>query len=145
MHRDDAAGEVVIAAAFESRLLHHPEQRRLVRMRADRLGEIAVARFIARHPPAEQRQDAERVGVVEPLQARHARVRELEHQQLPAGLQRAPHGTERRSLVRHVAQTEADRSEEHTSELQSPCNLVCRLLLEKKNTEKNYEYRAVLL
>src|SRR5688500_19985371 len=29
------------------------------------------------------------------------------------------------------------RSEEHTSELQSPCNLVCRLLLEKKKyTEK---------
>src|SRR5256885_12253090 len=28
------------------------------------------------------------------------------------------------------------RSEEHTSELQSPCNLVCRLLLEKK--KKNY-------
>src|SRR5205807_8636719 len=29
-----------------------------------------------------------------------------------------------------------ERSEEHTSELQSPCNLVCRLLLEKKK-EKN--------
>src|SRR5256885_3426551 len=30
------------------------------------------------------------------------------------------------------------RSEEHTSELQSPCNLVCRLLLEKKkNTLRN--------
>src|SRR5256885_10974164 len=28
--------------------------------------------------------------------------------------------------------TQALRSEEHTSELQSPCNLVCRLLLEKK-------------
>src|SRR5688500_10211178 len=27
------------------------------------------------------------------------------------------------------------RSEEHTSELQSPCNLVCRLLLEKKKQE----------
>src|SRR2546426_3489799 len=27
---------------------------------------------------------------------------------------------------------EQGRSEEHTSELQSPCNLVCRLLLEKK-------------
>src|SRR5688500_19673312 len=27
------------------------------------------------------------------------------------------------------------RSEEHTSELQSPCKLVCRLLLEKKNTK----------
>src|SRR5256885_12896604 len=30
------------------------------------------------------------------------------------------------------AQAAGDRSEEHTSELQSPCNLVCRLLLEKK-------------
>src|SRR5256885_3805935 len=31
------------------------------------------------------------------------------------------------------------RSEEHTSELQSPCNLVCRLLLEKKkNTQKQH-------
>ena len=29
----------------------------------------------------------------------------------------------------------AKRSEEHTSELQSPCNLVCRLLLEKKKTK----------
>src|SRR5256885_12859180 len=28
-----------------------------------------------------------------------------------------------------------ERSEEHTSELQSPCNLVCRLLLEKKKKE----------
>src|SRR5256885_5025002 len=31
------------------------------------------------------------------------------------------------------------RSEEHTSELQSPCNLVCRLLLEKK---KKTRYRG---
>src|SRR5256885_4185384 len=30
------------------------------------------------------------------------------------------------------------RSEEHTSELQSPCNLVCRLLLEKKKKRKEY-------
>src|SRR5256885_11231173 len=30
------------------------------------------------------------------------------------------------------------RSEEHTSELQSPCNLVCRLLLEKKKEEIRY-------
>src|SRR5256885_7997983 len=35
-----------------------------------------------------------------------------------------------------------DRSEEHTSELQSPCNLVCRLLLEKKKTP---EWPALLL
>src|SRR5205807_10283740 len=30
------------------------------------------------------------------------------------------------------------RSEEHTSELQSPCNLVCRLLLEKKKKKQSY-------
>src|SRR5256885_13320278 len=35
------------------------------------------------------------------------------------------------------------RSEEHTSELQSPCNLVCRLLLEKKKT--NYHYTTSLI
>src|SRR5256885_12268474 len=34
------------------------------------------------------------------------------------------------------------RSEEHTSELQSPCNLVCRLLLEKK---KNIIHRCTLV
>src|SRR3989454_9227013 len=34
-------------------------------------------------------------------------------------------------LRRHVVRGD-ERSEEHTSELQSPCNLVCRLLLEKK-------------
>src|SRR3989454_4605800 len=31
-----------------------------------------------------------------------------------------------------------ERSEEHTSELQSPCNLVCRLLLEKKKRYSNH-------
>src|SRR5256885_13184182 len=34
------------------------------------------------------------------------------------------------------------RSEEHTSELQSPCNLVCRLLLEKKK-QTNYRLLTV--
>src|SRR2546426_3890042 len=34
----------------------------------------------------------------------------------------------------------ATRSEEHTSELQSPCNLVCRLLLEKKKKKKLHRY-----
>src|SRR5205807_7781599 len=33
-----------------------------------------------------------------------------------------------------VSRERCIRSEEHTSELQSPCNLVCRLLLEKKKT-----------
>src|SRR5256885_7030175 len=34
----------------------------------------------------------------------------------------------------HQDEVLVHRSEEHTSELQSPCNLVCRLLLEKKKT-----------
>src|SRR2546426_6087465 len=34
------------------------------------------------------------------------------------------------------------RSEEHTSELQSPCNLVCRLLLEKKKKQKSRKRTA---
>src|SRR5256885_2481289 len=33
------------------------------------------------------------------------------------------------------------RSEEHTSELQSPCNLVCRLLLEKKKITMYWQFR----
>src|SRR5256885_2747306 len=41
----------------------------------------------------------------------------------------------RHQLDKHVVRFRfVFRSEEHTSELQSPCNLVCRLLLEKKNT-----------
>src|SRR5256885_16683152 len=35
------------------------------------------------------------------------------------------------------------RSEEHTSELQSPCNLVCRLLLEKKKERRQRERRRI--
>src|SRR2546426_7860252 len=38
--------------------------------------------------------------------------------------------------LRHRLPSRITRSEEHTSELQSPCNLVCRLLLEKKKTDK---------
>src|SRR5256885_7598329 len=38
--------------------------------------------------------------------------------------------------------SDSQRSEEHTSELQSPCNLVCRLLLEKKNTPTAHDSRS---
>src|SRR5256885_3053575 len=40
--------------------------------------------------------------------------------------------TSTRPRRRSASRSQAARSEEHTSELQSPCNLVCRLLLEKK-------------
>src|SRR2546426_4276974 len=57
---------------------------------------------------------------------------------------RGEHHLERQHVVRGDAVLQAvraarvlgDRSEEHTSELQSPCNLVCRLLLEKKKKKK---------
>src|SRR5256885_7783121 len=40
---------------------------------------------------------------------------------------------------------EGRRSEEHTSELQSPCNLVCRLLLEKKKPRSpSFPYRSLI-
>src|SRR2546426_4371840 len=45
-----------------------------------------------------------------------------------------PHQARWRDPAREVVHV---RSEEHTSELQSPCNLVCRLLLEKKKNNDN--------
>src|SRR2546426_5423603 len=49
---------------------------------------------------------------------------------LPAGM----------NTIRQSGKTAtAVRSEEHTSELQSPCNLVCRLLLEKKKKKINHQ------
>src|SRR2546426_4422053 len=44
--------------------------------------------------------------------------------------QRRPADAE--AVLREAVLLQPGRSEEHTSELQSPCNLVCRLLLEKK-------------
>src|SRR5256885_12152595 len=43
----------------------------------------------------------------------------------------------RTQIVRDLNLVNKPRSEEHTSELQSPCNLVCRLLLEKKKKKKH--------
>src|SRR5256885_2912879 len=49
----------------------------------------------------------------------------------PSGLKTTPSGRPPTSTSPTFV-TFLPRSEEHTSELQSPCNLVCRLLLEKK-------------
>src|SRR5256885_7483601 len=43
-----------------------------------------------------------------------------------------------RESMLDLPQSHELRSEEHTSELQSPCNLVCRLLLEKKKTSRRH-------
>src|SRR5256885_12199141 len=42
-----------------------------------------------------------------------------------------------RVLVQVDRDQDSDRSEEHTSELQSPCNLVCRLLLDKEKQQQH--------
>src|SRR2546426_9218276 len=52
---------------------------------------------------------------------------------------RRPHQTCRRVEEGRLSDAGA-RSEEHTSELQSPCNLVCRLLLEKKKKKNTYNF-----
>src|SRR5256885_5443908 len=58
-----------------------------------------------------------------------ALLREQVCEQRVAGdVERYPDKNVRAALV--------ERSEEHTSELQSPCNLVCRLLLEKKKKKR---------
>src|SRR3989454_2423770 len=57
--------------------------------------------------------------------------------ELPASAPPRPHGVERNLVVTVY------RSEEHTSELQSPCNLVCRLLLEKKKKDVEVAFLAV--
>src|SRR3989454_8021477 len=49
-----------------------------------------------------------------------------------------------RALPRWSPTAAKMRSEEHTSELQSPCNLVCRLLLEKKKII-NYKITILLI
>src|SRR2546426_4735737 len=72
---------------------------------------------------------------------------------VPAGATRLYHATDSKpgkpdsaTVMTSGSCLERSRSEEHTSELQSPCNLVCRLLLEKKKKEKKkklateYEY-----
>src|SRR5256885_5993540 len=69
------------------------------------------------------------------------------------GGERQHRGVSQRAGARHAARVSHDhpgerrshRSEEHTSELQSPCNLVCRLLLEKKKitTHPNYTLSVV--
>src|SRR2546426_8772057 len=51
-------------------------------------------------------------------------------------LPRAAPACARRVSRAHARAARGSRSEEHTSELQSPCNLVCRLLLEKKKKDE---------
>src|SRR2546427_2986138 len=82
----------------------------------------------------EDRTGRQRLARVEPV-----RVRELA-QRVVAGrvpVDRGERGAQVRQLLRE-ARPACRRSEEHTSELQSQSNLVCRLLLEKKKRNNPY-------
>src|SRR2546426_6415352 len=70
------------------------------------------------------------------------KVNLLVHRLLVRGYRSAAATCARAGLipVRASGSKSSSRSEEHTSELQSPCNLVCRLLLEKKKKIKYYMY-----
>src|SRR2546427_5761021 len=52
----------------------------------------------------------------------------------------APAGLRRHRFASRAGRPSTDRSEEHTSELQSQSNLVCRLLLEKKKKRYHIPY-----
>src|SRR5688572_32234161 len=73
--------------------------------------------------------DAHQAPVLERL---HGRIqdRRIERQGIHRDDERLGHRA-------HTSRTRIPRSEEHTSELQSQSNLVCRLLLEKKKTKKS--------
>src|SRR2546426_4292536 len=60
-------------------------------------------------------------------------VAEIAFDDLQVRMFRQTVGPEQHQVIDHNG-----RSEEHTSELQSPCNLVCRLLLEKKKKTTYY-------
>src|SRR5256885_4477572 len=51
--------------------------------------------------------------------------------------------SQRSNTVPLICRCPRRRSEEHTSELQSPCNLVCRLLLEKKKKKTAFLLHVV--
>src|SRR2546426_6723659 len=65
------------------------------------------------------------------------------HPAVPVPPKRRRHELGRAHGARPRRAVPPHRSEEHTSELQSPCNLVCRLLLEKKKKEKKQGFDHV--
>src|SRR5256885_2587343 len=85
--------------------------------RSSHFGQAARRRFFGDRSPPENGQAAPRIGGNLP-------------EQRPRG-SRVGRGSGDRRHRALPASADERRSEEHTSELQSPCNLVCRLLLEK--------------
>src|SRR5256885_7913433 len=66
----------------------------------------------------------------------------LPHPRTPSPGDPAPPPRPSRTGCRGARADRPSRSEEHTSELQSPCNLVCRLLLEKKKKAEHTQQQS---
>src|SRR5258705_6066571 len=86
--------------------------------------------------PISERSDARRQELLQKLHREAEQARDQRRdcdraQRCPASAQRA----HEQQPERHVGKYVGDRSEEHTSELQSLRHLVCRLLLEKKKKQ----------
>src|SRR2546430_6097846 len=108
-----------------------------VPLREEQLGVVGALR-ISRHVSREVGVPPQHAALIEhPLERGDVERRQLVLDGLLGGVDRgAHHGGRRGQRLGLVATL---RSEEHTSELQSQSNLVCRLLLEKKKKKKNYE------
>src|SRR2546426_7799029 len=63
-----------------------------------------------------------------------------DHRTIPCACGHSAHYKELRCKTVLTVVGPVERSEEHTSELQSPCNLVCRLLLEKKKQFEKHDH-----
>src|SRR2546426_5287115 len=85
-----------------------------------------------RHRPKRMQPKPSRFSWQTPLTISHSLSRR------PSIIRSNTYGKSWKTNTRLASPRAVYRSEEHTSELQSPCNLVCRLLLEKKKnkTEK---------
>src|SRR3989454_4582497 len=127
----DSSRAIVLAPGWDER-----RQPRLGDLRAEPLHVVGVLQETAERLGDDRLVEmvgvkrGERLGPVErlgdPRHLREAHLAERLHEL--RDLARQP-GVDSRHLARDDPSL---RSEEHTSELQSPCNLVCRLLLEKK-------------
>src|SRR5438876_7994342 len=103
------------------------DARRIVRaLEVALVSGVPLSRWQAEHRLAEPAYDALVIGLARPTAELDARIAARARAMLEAGFL-----DEVRALRRRA------RSEEHTSELQSPVHLVCRLLLEKKKTAQH--------
>src|SRR3989475_12718717 len=119
--------EDVMASDFRARL-YHPDD--LDRVRDER------ARALPRGVPFETEQRALRKdGEYRWYLVRHYPLRD-EQGRLTRWYATGTDIHDRKRAEEKIRQSERERSEEHTSELQSQSNLVCRLLLEKKKKKK---------